>query len=140
MPPNCVAGISQSLNCGALDSVAQAAHHQRVIELLLLGKSGGVDGFEAAQRLARVLEIVGDRLVGKIAEPIVVAVVADLGGEFGLSAQRVFPLVGEQAIEFGATRLQTLFGAQSRAAEETRASDPSTSKKFATCRPPVSVG
>ena len=45
-------------------------------------------------------------LIGKIAEPIVVAIVPNLGGEFRLGAQRVLPLIGEQTIEFGAASLQ----------------------------------
>ena len=44
--------------------------------------------------------IVGNRLVGKIAQPVVVAVVSNLGGKLRLGAQRVLPLLGEQTIEF----------------------------------------
>jgi hypothetical protein len=57
-----------------------------------------------------VYEIVGNRLVGKIAQPIVVAIVANLGGKFRLGAQRVLPLIGEQTIEFGSPSFERLLG------------------------------
>ena len=95
---------------GAVERFAQTAQHQRLVELFLLGKSGDVDGLKARQRLTRVFEIVGNGLVGKIAQPIVVTVVSDLSGEFGLRAQRVLPLLGQQAIEFGAAGFEGLFG------------------------------
>ena len=65
--------------CG-VERFAQVAQHQRVIELFLLRKSGDVDGFEARQCLAGVFEVVGNRLVREIAQPVVVAIVSDLGG------------------------------------------------------------
>jgi len=81
-----------------------------MVELLLLRKSGDVNGLEARQRLASVFEIAGNRLVGKIAQSIVVAIVANLGGEFRLGAQRVLPLIGEQTIEFGSPHFERLPG------------------------------
>ena len=57
-----------------------------------------------------MFEIVGDRLVGKIAQPIVVTIVANLGGKFGLRAQRVLPLIGQQAIEFGSSGFECWLG------------------------------
>src|SRR4029077_2059265 len=57
-----------------------------------------------------MFEIVGNCLVGKIAQAVVVAIVADLGGKFRLGAQRVLPFVGEQAIEFGSSGFECLLG------------------------------
>src|ERR1017187_1359052 len=95
---------------GAVEPFAQAAQHERVVEFFLLGKSSDIDGLETGQELTRVFEILGDGLVGKIAQPAVVAVVSNLGGKFGLSPERVLPLVGEQAIEFGAPGLECRIG------------------------------
>ena len=64
----------------AVERFTQAAHHQRVVEPFLLRKSGDIDGLEARQRLTSVLEIVGDCLIGEIAQPVVVAIVSNLGG------------------------------------------------------------
>ena len=69
-----------------VERFAQAAQHQRVVELFLLGESGDVDGLEARQRVASVFEILGNRLVRKIAQPIVVAIVANLGGKLRAGA------------------------------------------------------
>ena len=105
MPPNCVAGISQSLNCAR----SSASRKLRTMSLWLscsCRESGDIDGLKARHRLPSVFEIVGNRPIGKIAEPIVVAIVPNLGGEFRLGAQRVLPLIGEQTIEFGAASLQ----------------------------------
>jgi len=93
-----------------LERLAQAAHHQCLIEFFLLGESGDIDSLKTRQRLTRVFEIVGDGLVRKIAQPIVVAIVSYLSGKFRLRAQRVLPLNGEQAIEFGASRVECLLG------------------------------
>ena len=74
------------------------------------GKSGDVDGLETRQRLTSMFEIVGNRFVRKIAQPIVVAIVPNLGGKFRLGAQRVLPLIGEQTIEFGSPGIECLLG------------------------------
>jgi hypothetical protein len=55
-----------------------------------------------------MLKIVRDRLVGQIAQPVVVTAIADVGSKFRLRAQRVFPLIGKQAIEFRSPRFQRL--------------------------------
>ena len=55
-----------------------------------------------------MFEIVGNCLIGKVAQAVVVAVVTDVGGEFGLRTQRVLSLIGEEAIEFRASRFQSL--------------------------------
>jgi len=88
----------------------QTAQHQRVVELFLLGKSGDIyiDGLEPCYRLTGVFEIVGNRLVRKIAELIVVAIVPNLGGKLRLGTQRVLPLIGEQTTEFGAAGFECL--------------------------------
>src|SRR6266403_3106432 len=88
----------------------QAAQHQCAVELFLLWKAGDDDRFEAHQRLTRMFEIVGNCLIGKIAQAIVVAIVSNLGGKFRLGAQRVFPLIGEQAIEFVSSGFEWLLG------------------------------
>ena len=79
-----------------------------MVELFLLRKSSDVDGLEARQRLPSVFEIVGNRLIREIAEPIVVTIVANLRGKFRLGAQRVLLLLGEQASEFGAAGFEGL--------------------------------
>ncbi len=101
-----------------VERLAQASQHQRVVEPFLLGKSGDIDGLEASQRLTSVFEIVGNRLVRKIAQPIVVAIVSNLGGELGLGAQRVLPLIGEQTIEFGSPGIECLLGGLSEERDE----------------------
>lgn len=73
-----------------------------LIEFFLLGEAGGIDGFEAGERLARVLEALGDGLVGEVAEAVIVARVADLGGELGRVLKGVFPFVVEEASQVGA--------------------------------------
>src|ERR1700688_3432340 len=95
-----------------LKCLAEAAHDQGMVQFFLLRKSGNVDRFEARQRLARVFEVVGNRLVRIIADLIVVAVVAHLSGKFRLRAKRVFPLVGEQAIERGSPCFERLFSSR----------------------------
>ena len=70
-----------------------------------------------------MLEIVGNRLIGQIAQAIVVTVVADMSSQFGLRAQRIFPLVGKQAIEFRPPRFQTLFGSVSKQGNEKNPSE-----------------
>src|SRR5713226_5758446 len=57
-----------------------------------------------------MFEIVGNCLVGEIAQAIVVAIVSDLSGKFRLGAQRVLPLIGEQTIEFGPSRFECWLG------------------------------
>src|SRR5580700_532128 len=93
-----------------VELLMQAAQHERVVEALLLRETGDVDGLEACERDTRVFEIVGEGLIGEIAKAIVVAIVSYLRGELGLSAQRVLPLLGKQAIEFGAAGIESLFG------------------------------
>ncbi len=97
---------------GAFDLLFQGAHHECVIESLLLGKSGDVDRLKACQGLPVVLYVVGDGLVGKIGEAIVVAVVANVGGELGRSAHGVLPLFVEETIEVGAAGVQALAGSR----------------------------
>src|SRR5437899_54955 len=88
----------------------QAAQHQCAVELFLLGKPGDVDRLEARHCLTGVFEIVGNCLVGEIAQAIVVAIVANLSGEFGLGAQCVLPLIREQAIEFVSSLFECWLG------------------------------
>ena len=84
----------------ALERFPQAAQHECAVELLLLRKACDIDRFEARERLASVFEIRGNRLAGEIAQPVVVPVVPNVGGQFRLSAQRVFPLIVQQTIQF----------------------------------------
>ncbi len=42
--------------------IAQAAHHQRLVQFLLLRKSGCIEGFEEAQCRARMLDVLRDGL------------------------------------------------------------------------------
>ena len=51
------------LELRAFQSLAQAAHHQRLVESLLLREAGNVDRLKSRERLPRVLEVVGNRLV-----------------------------------------------------------------------------
>ena len=121
----------------AVERLAQAAQHQRVVEFFLLRESGDVDGLETRQRLASVFEIVGNRLVGKIAQPVVVAIVANLGGEFRLSAQRVLPLIGEQTIEFGSPRFERLLSSLGKERDDESQGERRQSRAmFARGRPP----
>jgi hypothetical protein len=61
-----------------------------------------------------MFEIVGNGLVRKIAQAIVVTIVANLGGQLGLGAQGVLPFLGEQAIQFGAARFEGLSAARAK--------------------------
>jgi hypothetical protein len=110
MPPKLRGRHLPVFELSAVESLAQTADHQRMVEFFLLRKSGDVDGFKTRQRLTGVFEIVGNRLVRKIAEPIVVAIVSNLGGKLRLRAQRVLPLIGEQTIEFGSAGFERLPG------------------------------
>src|ERR1700674_3442099 len=60
--------------------------------------------------MTSMFEIVGNCLVGEIAQAVVVAIVANLGGKFGLGAQRVLPLIGEQTIEFVSSGFECWLG------------------------------
>ena len=79
--------------------VLQLAHHQLLVQLVAVGKAAGVDRLEALE------EILGRLMVGLqmrqrgIAPAIVVAQVAEDGGELGAVLQRVLPLLGEQRVE-----------------------------------------
>jgi len=90
----------------AVDPFVQAADHQREVELFLLGKTRDIDRIKARNRLARMFKIIGNRLVRKIAEPVVIAIISDLRGQFGLRAQCVLSLLGKQPVEFRAPRIQ----------------------------------
>ena len=99
----------------ALNRFPQAPHHKRAVEFLRLRKPSDIDGFEALERLTGVLEVLGDRLVRKIAQPIVISIIPYLGGKFRLRAERVFPLLGEQMIQFRAPAFQALPGGLAKA-------------------------
>ena len=83
----------------ALQPVAQLAHHQLQIELVLVGEAGGVDRLEALEEIRIGLAL--GRLVRQreIAPAIVVAQVAQDGGELRRVLQRVLPLFGQQLVE-----------------------------------------
>src|SRR6266404_2559709 len=94
----------------AVERFMQAPQHQGAVELFLLWKSNDINGLKARQCLTSVFEVVGNCLVRKIAQAIVVAIVSNLGGKFRLGAQRVLPLIGEQAIEFVSSGFEWLLG------------------------------
>src|SRR5579864_9535442 len=95
-----------------LEELAQVAHHQRLVEGLLLGKAGRVDGLEAGHELARLGELAVDLRLREIAQLIVVALVPDVGGEFRTDLQVILPLLVEQRSQGSPPRLEA--GGRSR--------------------------
>ena len=77
----------------------QLPHHEALVERLLLGKTAGVDGLEPRHKLPIVLEIFRDVLLGEVAQPVVVALVAEDRGELRAVLEVVFPLLGEEVSE-----------------------------------------
>jgi len=91
-----------------------------MIQSFLLRKSRDVDCLKTRERLASVFDIVSNCLVRKIAQPVVITIVANLRGQFRRSSQCVFPLVGEQTSEFGASRFERLLRRLSRSLSNER--------------------
>ncbi len=74
-----------------LQILTQVAHHELLTERLLVGKSRSVDRLEYLELLFGVLVLLRDRRGRVIAQAVVVAVVADVGGEFRIGAELVLP-------------------------------------------------
>src|SRR5207302_7219053 len=68
----------------------------------------GVDGLEPRHKLAIVLEIFGDVLLGEVAQPVVVALVAQDRGELRAVLEVVFPLLGEEVGELLAAGVEVV--------------------------------
>ena len=83
----------------AAQLVLQLAHHQLLVELVGVGETAGVDRLEALQVIG------GDLVLGRhvrqrhVAPAVVVAQVAQHGGELRRVLQLVLPLLGQQRVE-----------------------------------------
>ena len=64
------------------DVVAQVVRHERLVHRFLLGEAGGVDALEPLQKLLRRRQVALDRGLGVVGGLVVVAPVAEDGGEF----------------------------------------------------------
>ena len=95
-----------ALELRPLDPLLEVAHHQLLVELLLLGEAGGVDGLEALQELARLGEVGVDGGLGGVGELVVPALVAEDRGELRRVGEGVLPLLGEELVEGVAPRLE----------------------------------
>ena len=67
--------------------------------LLLVGETGGVDGRETQQEILFARQLVVHRRDGVVAGLVVVALVADDGGELGIVLEPVLPVVVEKIVE-----------------------------------------
>ena len=88
-----------------LDGFAKVANHQVAIESLLFRESGRIDRLELAQKDLRLCIVAVDRSLREITEPVVVALVAEDGGELGGIAEGVLPLLVEELVEIRYSRI-----------------------------------
>ena len=104
------------------NAVAQVLDHQRLVDLLLIGEAGRVDGLEASKEAPVGGQIALDRRDGDITRFVVEALVAEDRGILRIGAQNVLPLLREQVVEclpsFVEIRSGELCGRHSRRAED----------------------
>ena len=99
MPSIWLTGISHSLNSAASWSISKRRMQQVLAGLFLIGESRGIDGGEAQQKSLLAGQLVVDGLHGVVGDLVVVALVADGGGELGIVLEVVLPVVVEEVVE-----------------------------------------
>ena len=87
------------LEPGFLLILDQLAHHQLFTQLLLIRHSSRIYLGQSSQKGAAARKGVVIGLHGEIRELIVVAVIADRGGELGVVLEVIFPDVGEDGVQ-----------------------------------------
>src|ERR1051325_5256024 len=95
------------LQADVLDVVAQVTREQLLADDVLLRERRGVDGLEPGQELFGRGEVALDRGLGDVGQLIVVAAVAEDGGELRTGPERVLPLLLEQIAQRLAALVQT---------------------------------
>ena len=98
------------LQLEVLDPLAEHAQHQDLVERLLLGEAGGVDGLEAADEAPALGNVLVQRGLGVVAGLVVVALVAEDRGELRLRAQRVLPMLVQEVLQRFAAFVEVLGG------------------------------
>ena len=86
----------------------EVAHHEAVVQLLLLGEPVGLDGLEAREPHLEVTPLFLGVRKRDVAPAVVVAVVADDRRELGRLTQLVLPLLGNRGLELRAALFETL--------------------------------
>src|SRR4028118_2067186 len=81
------------LDAGRLEPLAELAHHQGLVQRLLFREAGGVDRLEAGQKLTRPSELGLDRRLRGVRQPVVPALVTQVGGELGAGGESGFPML-----------------------------------------------
>ncbi len=94
------------MELGAINGLFEVAHHELLVKRLVVRESRGVDGLEDFELLLRVLDLFGNCVRRVIAEAVVVASITDVGREFRIGTERVFPLGLKGVTQLGAAGVE----------------------------------